>query len=382
MRFSNSAHPLVLAAALLVTASACNRDRPPQTTDVRPINPADVYPDADTRVRTAVQAKYYSDDTLRGHAVDVLAENGVVTLRGSVASDAARQRAEEMARSVAGVSSVNNQLEVATAAKPVSADKPAPTTGTAERDREMHQPAWITTKIQAQYFVDPDITPWNIDVTTVTGGVVTLEGEVDSQDDRAEAVRIARETEGVTRVVDRLRVGKDAGGDRRPEDSVLSDGWLTAKIQAKYFVDDLVKARHIDVNTASGVVTLKGVVVSEAERRQAVALARNTDGVSRVTDELRVDAGAATDPRPTGIPEVQPIPRPDGWITMKIQAQYFLDTDVKGHEIDVDTRTGVVTLKGTVRTEQQKQEAEQIARTTDGVKRVVNQIKVAPGDGG
>jgi osmotically-inducible protein OsmY len=41
-----------------------------------------------------------------------------------------------------------------------------------------------------------------------------------------------------------------------------------------------------------------------------------------------------------------------------------------------------LTEQGTVGTEQQKHEAEQIARTTDGVKRVVNQIKVAPGDGG
>ena len=68
------------------------------------------------------------------------------------------------------------------------------------------QPAWITTKIQAQYFVNREIKPWNIDVTTHSNGVVTLEGEVDTAQDKAEAVRIARETEGVSRVVDHVTI--------------------------------------------------------------------------------------------------------------------------------------------------------------------------------
>ena len=199
------------------------------------------------------------------------------------------------------------------------------------------------------------------------------------------AVRIARQTEGVTRVEDRLRVRADtpsspapsgAGTDSQP------DAWVTAKIQAKYFIDDDVKGRNIDVNTSNGVVTLTGSVATEAERRQAIALARSTDGVSEVKDTLKVDPAAATDATATsGAASADPSPldrvqRPDGWITTKIQAKYFLDTDVKGHRIGVDTRGGVVTLHGTVATPQQKQEAEQIARETEGVKRVVNQVAV------
>jgi osmotically-inducible protein OsmY len=68
----------------------------------------------------------------------------------------------------------------------------------------------------------------------------------------------------------------------------------------------------------------------------------------------------------------------DAWTTTKIQSKYFIDSDVKGHRIDVDTRAGVVTLKGTVETEAQKTEAAQIARETEGVKQVVNQLTVRP----
>lgn len=391
-----SARAGLLAAVLLVLmVAACTRTEPPADT-ASTAAPAAVDQADDARLTTAVQAKYYTDGALRGRRIDVAAENGVVTLSGTVPTEAARERAIGLARDVEGVTSVNDQLNIAdsTAAQAPSPTEAAPpTTGTAGRRDAERPPSWITTKIQAQYFANPDIKPWNIEVTTTAGGVVTLDGVVEDQSDKAEAVRIARETEGVTRVDDRLRTksqpseaagtgaGPSSAETARTEDAGLSDEWLTAKIQAKYFVDEEVKARNIDVDTSNRAVTLKGTVASEAERRQALAIARNTDGVREVTDELRVDANAAAaaadDERQEPLPDVQPVPRPDAWITMKIQAQYFLDAEVKGHEIDVDTREGVVTLKGTVETTQQKQEAEQIARETAGVKRVLNQLTVA-----
>ena len=46
----------------------------------------------------------------------------------------------------------------------------------------------------------------------------------------------------------------------------------------------------------------------------------------------------------------------------------------------MDTRAGVVTLEGTVETDAQRTEAEQIARETAGVARVVNQLAVRPAE--
>jgi hyperosmotically inducible protein len=68
---------------------------------------------------------------------------------------------------------------------------------------------------------------------------------------------------------------------------------------------------------------------------------------------------------------------PDAVITMRIQAKYAEDDVVKGRDIDVDTDDGVVTLKGSVDTRHERDTAEQLARETDGVKRVVNELKVA-----
>jgi osmotically-inducible protein OsmY len=70
--------------------------------------------------------------------------------------------------------------------------------------------------------------------------------------------------------------------------AILSDGALTAKIKSKMALDDLVKARSIDVTTTNHVVTLKGTVGSVAEHDRAVQLARETAGVTEVIDRLGV----------------------------------------------------------------------------------------------
>jgi hyperosmotically inducible periplasmic protein len=68
----------------------------------------------------------------------------------------------------------------------------------------------------------------------------------------------------------------------------VSDSALTAKIKSKMVLDDEVKARGIDVDTSDTVVTLTGVVGSIDERNRAVRLARETRGVTKVIDKLRV----------------------------------------------------------------------------------------------
>lgn len=68
----------------------------------------------------------------------------------------------------------------------------------------------------------------------------------------------------------------------------VEDGSLTTKIKAKMALDDTVKALDLDVDTRNGVVTVSGTVRSEAERQRALALARETEGVTQVVDRLLV----------------------------------------------------------------------------------------------
>ena len=107
------------------------------------------------------------------------------------------------------------------------ADKPAATSGTIDtttaRERgaeigekaavatakvkETVQEAALTTKIKAKMALDDSVKARAIDVTT-NGSTVTLSGTVGSAAERDRAVRLARETDGVTQVVNHLRIGK------------------------------------------------------------------------------------------------------------------------------------------------------------------------------
>lgn len=65
--------------------------------------------------------------------------------------------------------------------------------------------AGITARVKARLIEDPEVRGLDIDVHTVNGEV-TLSGQVETRELRAEAVKLARRTEGVVSVVDRLEV--------------------------------------------------------------------------------------------------------------------------------------------------------------------------------
>jgi osmotically-inducible protein OsmY len=69
---------------------------------------------------------------------------------------------------------------------------------------------------------------------------------------------------------------------------VASDGWITTKVKAQFVDEDTLSASSINVDTKDGVVTLNGTVPSEAARNRALEIARTTEGVIRVVDELHL----------------------------------------------------------------------------------------------
>ncbi len=98
----------------------------------------------------------------------------------------------------------------------------------------------------------------------------------------ADNVAVARERGA--EIGAKVATAADAVGD------ALSDGAITAKIKSKMALDDTIKSRDIRVSTSNAVVTLSGKVGSAAERDRALQLARETDGVKSVTDQLQIAA--------------------------------------------------------------------------------------------
>ena len=183
-----------------------------------------------------------------------------------------------------------------------------------------------------------------------------------------------------------IREAASRAGDR------LADAWLTTKVQAQYLADEDIKARYINVSTRAGVVTLAGRVDNARAREQALNIARSTDGVTRVEDQLTV-ASAAT----AGPPPEMPPPADSGWavattgtlsahagtdriddavVMSRIQARYFLDPFMKARRIEVGAREGVVTLRGELASDDERAQALLLARTTEGVERVEDALTV------
>jgi hyperosmotically inducible protein len=66
----------------------------------------------ETRLTAKIKAKMTLDDTIKARDINVDTEGSVVTLRGSIGSSRERQRALQLARETAGVTSVVDRLEV------------------------------------------------------------------------------------------------------------------------------------------------------------------------------------------------------------------------------------------------------------------------------
>jgi len=380
MRFKFHGWVAATAAVALIATAGCQRNRAEETTAANHTQSAQSN-SPDWWTTTKVQAKFFADKDVKGHHVNVDTNDGVVTLSGTVDSQAAKDRAEQIARNTDGVKDVRDDLAVASnpvASSTTQKNTPVATSGHAEASETL-EPAWITTKIQAQYFANPSLKPWNIDVTTMSNGTVTLNGSVDTDSARAEAERIARGTDGVNNVDNRLRVaGANATPGSTPQEAITEpDAWLTAKVQSKFFGSDLVKGRDINVDTAGGVVTLSGTVDSPTERDEADALARSTDGVKDVHDNLTVEVAPAS----AHLNPVQSLPQPnrvssDDWITTRVRSRFFVDPRVKNMNVDVTTDNGIVTLRGQVTDENAKAAAESIASRIAGVKQVKNELTV------
>ena len=69
-------------------------------------------------------------------------------------------------------------------------------------------------------------------------------------------------------------------------------------------------------------------------------------------------------------------PVTDSWVTAKTKIALFADARVKGRQINVETKKGLVMLRGKVDSDEAKNAAEEIAKSIDGVKSVKNELQV------
>jgi hyperosmotically inducible protein len=232
MKLNNTLLSTGLIGAAIVAGSAYVTSAAPQSVRAK----AAVVASDDKTLATQIDTAMKNDTTLTNQKVDVDVEHGIATLTGSVRSENRKARAGRHAN-IAGVTRVDNQLKVdANAGKSVTSK------------------VVRTTK----------------DAGQVVGHGAKVAGEKTADGAKAVGSKTAD-------------VASATGG-------AMDSTWITTKVSSKLGGEALLKGSKVDVDTTDHVVTLKGTVTSKAGSDRAEAVARGTEGVNRVVNQLVVSA--------------------------------------------------------------------------------------------
>ena len=240
-------------------------------------------------------------------------------------------------------------------------DKPAMTA--AEKDAYREGQIWAT------YVTNPGLDALDLHVD-VDGDTATITGTVENAIQKRLAARIADQTEGVTRVDNRILVEPElvvAVVDTTPGfASAVADATLEAMIDSKLLWNQYTDGLDITVDAEGGVVTLSGIADTPRSRLLAGHLASTTPGTVLVNNQLTLDpdqkgqvatARAADDDNELD----------DAWVTARTTSALLWTRGVEGTDIKVSTEDGRVTLEGPVESGFEKELAIEIAQGIRGV---------------
>jgi hyperosmotically inducible protein len=220
---------------------------------------------SDAEITSSVKSKLLASKQVSGLKLDVDTNDGVVTLSGVAASAAERTEAARLARTAHGVKSVKNNITLDTTA----------TSGhTKADDKDLKIVVKDDTKETGEKIKD----------ATKKGAEKTADG----------AKKVGSATKhGAEKTVDAVKdtkvvVKDDTTPKLEKAGDKTADAAITSAVKTKFLGDTQVSGMKIDVDTKDGVVTLTGNVKSEAEKAEAVRLAKNTTGVKSVVDKLTV----------------------------------------------------------------------------------------------
>jgi osmotically-inducible protein OsmY len=211
----------------------------------------------DKELRQLVIEELDFEPSIDSSNIGVAATGGVITLTGHVGSYAEKTAAEKAAKRVRGVQGVAQEIEV----------------------RYPEEKKLADDQIAKRAL---DILAWNVQLpagtlqVTVSGGWVTLTGEVDWYYQKQLAEISVRKLSGVTGISNLIRI---VGGTHSADVKLRIENALRRSAE--------LAARNIHVEVANGRVTLTGTVSAWNQRRLAEDAAWAVPGVHAVEDNLR-----------------------------------------------------------------------------------------------
>lgn len=294
----------------------------------------------DSEIKKAVENALLADPATDSYEVTAVANNGVVTLTGSVDSWQEKQLCERVAKSVRGVRDVKNNVNV-----DYTTDRP---------DHE------IKAEIEARLANDVRVDDYLI-LVDVRDGRVTLTGTAGSLFEKNRAISDAYVANVKSVDGSGLEVRWWARDEMRRKSSYVarSDEEIKKAVMDAFLYDPRVFSFNPDVKVKEGTVTLSGVVDNLKAKKVAEEDAWNVMGVWRVKNYLKV--------RPDVVPA-------NSVLESRVISALLEDPYVNRFDIDVDAHNGGVYLTGEVNTSFEAHQAERVAERVKGALYVVNSL--------
>lgn len=310
-----------------------------QDMDVKPVPQI-----GDEELRGRVMHALKRDPATDSYDVSVSSQQGVVVLEGTVDSWQEKQLAGQVARSLQGVVKLENRLQV----------RPAPVRPDDEIEAE------VIRRLQSNVWIDGKLIG-----VMVKGGKVTLSGTVGSLAEKYSAFTSAWVSGVIAVNVDPLQIEWWARDKmrRNPAELFRTGEQIQEALRRAWKYDPRVDPSQIEMQIENGIMTLAGVVTDLRAKRAAEEDAKNTIGVFRVRNFLKV--------RPAQTISDEKLKE---WVQEAFQEQALIDR----YEIKISVQGGTVFLDGYVDSFFELALAVETAEDVKGVREVVSRLEHEP----
>ncbi len=318
----------------------------------------------DAWITTKAKLVLLTTEGVSATAVNVDTVNGQVTLHGKVRSAQEKEKAQAAVWGIDGVQGVRNLLQVVAA-------QHENTMQASDND--------VKTQVENALRADRSLRDSSISVQSVNNGVVLLGGTAKTMMDHLSAVEVAAGVPGVRRVASEIQspdtladaeIWREGQQRERAEPArhvgdAARDVWITSAIKLHLLADKNTPALDINVDTRDGIVTLFGIVPSNQTKTAANADAHKVHGVKQVVNELQVVPSATQ----------KAAKARDDVLQREVKQAFATHEDLK--DINVQVKNCMARLSGTVPSGMQRLEAAVVARSTQGVCSVQDDIRVS-----
>jgi osmotically-inducible protein OsmY len=226
--------------------------------------------DMDEQIAASAKKTYVFRTYLKGDDIQVLAQDGVATLTGTVASEAHSWLAAETVADLPGVKRVDNRLEVL------------------EGIPEKNSDAWLRMRVENVLRLHRSLDSVQA-MVDVRDGRVTLRGEAGSPAAKELAAEYVKDIEGVQDVRNQMSVAKKPKAKEKTVAEMIDDASVKAQIKLALLFQRGTDPFRVNIAVDRGAVIVTGLARNAAEKELVGKRIADIHGVVSVDNRMLIE---------------------------------------------------------------------------------------------